>query len=52
MSEQKDDACQACRGTGSVAGAQPVRSGPFLLKPPLCRMCGGTGRKPQSKSEA
>ena len=52
MSEQKDDTCQACLGTGAVAGAQPVRTGPFLLKPPPCRVCGGTGGKPQSKSEA
>ena len=43
MSEQKDDTCQACLGTGAVAGAQPVRTGPFLLKPPPCRVCGGTG---------
>jgi DnaJ-class molecular chaperone len=42
-----DDRCQACNGTGSVAGAQPVRTGPFLLNPPVCRVCGGSGRKPE-----
>jgi hypothetical protein len=44
-----DDKCQACHGTGTVAGARPVRTGPFLLNPPLCRVCGGTGREPRSK---
>jgi hypothetical protein len=39
-----DDKCQACHGTGSVAGAGPVRTGPFLLNPPLCR-CWGYGPK-------
>jgi DnaJ-class molecular chaperone len=44
-----DDKCQACHGAGTVAGARPVRTGPFLLNPPLCRVCGGTGREPRSK---
>jgi hypothetical protein len=43
------DRCQACHGTGTVAGVRPVRTGPFLLNPPLCRVCGGTGRKPQPR---
>ena len=49
--EADDGKCQACHGTGSVAGASPVKTGPFLLNPSLCRVCGGTGRKPQPKSE-
>jgi DnaJ-class molecular chaperone len=44
-----DDKSQACHGTGTVAGARPVRTGPFLLNPALCRVCGGTGRKPRPK---
>ena len=44
-----DDKCQTCHGAGTVAGARPMRSGPFLLNPPLCRVSGGTGRKPRSK---
>jgi DnaJ-class molecular chaperone len=47
-----DEKCQACHGAGTVAGARPVRTGPFLLNPPLCRVCCGTGRRPQPKSEA
>jgi len=50
--ETKDDNdCQACHGTGSVGGALSVKSGPFLLNPPPCRVCGGTGRKPKSKKD-
>jgi hypothetical protein len=49
---QVDDKCRACRGTGSAAGARPVRKGPFLLNPPLCQVCGGTGRKPPSLIDA
>ena len=41
--------CQACRGTGYVAGAQPIKTGPYVLEPPPCRVCGGTGRAPQPK---
>ena len=48
---QVDDKCRACHGTGCAAGARPVRKGPFLLNPPLCRVCGGTGRKPQLRTE-
>ena len=48
---EADDKCQACHGTGTVAGARPVRTGPFLLNPPLCRACGGTGRKLRPKGE-
>jgi hypothetical protein len=46
---ETDVKCPACHGAGTVAGAQPVRSGPFLLNPPLCRVCGGTGREPRLK---
>jgi hypothetical protein len=42
-----DSECQSCRGTGYVAGAQPIKTGPYLLEPPPCRVCGGTGRTPQ-----
>jgi hypothetical protein len=38
MSDSETEAngkCQACHGTGTVAGARPVRSGPFLLNPRL-----------------
>ena len=41
--------CQACRGTGYVAGAQPIKTGPYVLDPPPCRVCGGAGRTPQPK---
>ena len=52
MSDRKTESdvkCPVCYGTGTVAGAQPVRTGPFLLNPPLCRVCGGTGREPRPK---
>ena len=48
MNDGKNEAdvkCPACHGAGTLAGAQPVRTGPFLLNPPLCRVCRGTGRK-------
>jgi hypothetical protein len=35
-------------GTGSVAGARPVRTAPSLLTPALS-VCGGTGRKLRPK---
>jgi hypothetical protein len=35
-----DSQCQACGGTGYVAGAQPIRTGPYLLEPPPCTVCG------------
>ena len=41
--------CQACRGTGYVAGALPIKTGPYVLEPPPCRVCGGTGRMPQPR---
>ena len=41
--------CQACGGTGYVAGAQPIKTGPYVLEPPPCQVCGGTGRAPQPK---
>ena len=41
--------CQACGGTGYVAGAQPIKTGPYVLEPPPCPVCGGTGRAPQPK---
>ena len=44
-----DGECQSCHGTGYVAGAQPIKTGPYVLEPPPCRVCGGTGRAPQPK---
>jgi hypothetical protein len=41
--------CQACGGTGYVAGAQPIKTGPYVLEPPPCPVCGGRGRAPQPK---
>jgi hypothetical protein len=41
--------CQACGGTGYVAGARPIKTGPYVLEPPPCPVCGGTGRAPQPK---
>jgi DnaJ-class molecular chaperone len=41
--------CQACGGTGYVAGAQPIKTGPYVIEPPPCQVCEGTGRAPQPK---
>jgi DnaJ-class molecular chaperone len=41
--------CQACRGTGYVAGSQPIKTGPYIIDPPPCGVCGGSGRAPQPK---
>jgi hypothetical protein len=46
---EADVKCQACHGAGTVAGARPVRTGPFLLNPPLCRVCGGEPRSKHSE---
>ena len=44
-----DSECQSCRGTGYVAGAQPIKTGPYVLEPPPYRVCGGTGRTPDER---
>jgi len=41
--------CQACRGTGYVAGSQPIKTGPYIIDPLPCGVCGGSGRAPQPK---
>ena len=28
-----DGECQSCHGTGYVAGAQPIKTGPYVLEP-------------------
>ena len=45
-----DDKCQACHGTGTVAGARPVRTGPFLLNPPA--LPGVRGHGPRAEVQA
>jgi hypothetical protein len=40
--EQRASECQTCRGTGYVDGAQPIKTGPYVIEPPPCRVCGGT----------
>jgi DnaJ-class molecular chaperone len=47
--EKRSSECQSCSGTGFLAGAQPMRTGPYVLEPPPCQVCRGTGRSPQPK---
>jgi hypothetical protein len=43
--------CQACGGTGYVAGAQPIKTGPYVLEPRPARYAEARVARLDRKSE-
>jgi hypothetical protein len=43
-----EDRCEACFGTKHKVEMKPVRFGQKIIPPPVCKACGGTGRKPKA----